>query len=232
MKPRDLVEIKIFDTMERAQGCPICTLINENVERLVDTIFYELVNDPQIRGDLRSSGLCKRHTEMIEKYLKHHPELGLLGVAIIYEDLLQNQIDLMTQNSLDSMGNKGCYLCEHENEIEKTYLSSFSRIFSETDGLNLYEKSNSILCLYHYYKISTVVDEPFAKGLKSIQHAKLSNLKNQLSIFIRKHDYRNKEPFGKEAAAYKIVGALMAKPVNLSIRRNSKWQIWKNSKER
>lgn len=233
LKPRDFVEIKLIDTLsEKNQNCPVCRLINESIEKLVDTILYELVNDPEIRTNFRNSGLCKRHAEIIERYLERHPELGLLGIAIIYEDMLQNQIDLISQNDFDSIKNKNCYLCERENEVEKTYISSFIRIFSENDGLDLFEKSSCILCFDHYYRISTIVDESFAERLKKIQSAKLSNLKDQLSIFIQKHDYRNKQPFGKEAVAYKVAGALMGKPVNFSSRRNTKWQIWKNSKEK
>lgn len=233
MKPRDFVEIKIIDTLlEVDQGCPVCKLINKSIEGLIDTILYELVNDPQIRSNFRNSGLCRRHTEIIEKYLEHHPELGLLGIAIIYEDMLQTQIDLMGQNGRDMVKNRVCYLCEREREVEKIYLSSFGRIFGERDGLDLYEKSSQILCLDHYYSICAVIDQSSCETLKKIQYTKLSNLKNQLSIFIEKHDYRKREPFGNEATAYKVAGALMAKPVNLSSGRNTKWQIWKTSKER
>ncbi|HOJ88950.1 MAG TPA: DUF6062 family protein [Pseudothermotoga sp.] len=231
MRPRDFVEIKIIDALsEKDQSCPVCRLINESVEKLVDTILYELVNDPQIRSNLRTMGLCKQHAEMIERYLQQHPELGLLGIAIIYEDMLGHELRTLRQPSVEGVGN--CYLCDRQTQIEKTYTSSFGRIFSEPQGVELFLQSEAVFCLDHFRKTYQLVDNSMKDRFEEIQVRKLSYLKNQLSIFIEKHDYRNKKPFGKEANVYKLVGRLIAKPVSLDNRRNHKWQIWKNSKER
>lgn len=231
MRPRNFVEIKIIDALsEKDQSCPVCRLINESVEKLVDTILYELVNDPQIRSNLRTMGLCKQHAEMIERYLQQHPELGLLGIAIIYEDMLGHELRTLRQPFAEGVVN--CYLCDRQTQIEKTYTSSFGRIFSEPQGVELFSQSEAVFCLDHFRKTYQLVDNSMKDRFEEIQVRKLNYLKNQLSIFIEKHDYRNKKPFGKEATVYKLVGRLIAKPVSLDNRRNHKWQIWKNSKER
>ncbi|WP_171816306.1 DUF6062 family protein [Thermotoga profunda] len=232
LKPRDFVEIKIIDIMsEKDQSCPICKLINESMEKLIDTILYELVNDPQVRSNLRTMGLCRKHVEIIERYLHHHPELGLLGIAIIYEDILDHKLKTIKQNESD-IYSCSCYLCNHESQLEEVYTSSFGKILSETDGMILFSQSDSVFCLYHFGKIYRLLNDTTKDRFKEIQTEKLNYLKDQLSIFIKKHDYRNKESIGKEATAYRSVGKLISQPTNLDNRRNHKWQFWRISRER
>lgn len=232
LKPRDFVEIKIIDTMsEKDPSCPICKLINESIEKLIDTILYELVNDHQIRSNLRTMGLCRKHVETIERYLHHHPELGLLGIAIIYEDILDHKLKTIKQNESDIYA-YSCYLCNRESQIEEVYINSFGKILGGTEGITLFSQSDSVFCLYHFSRIYRLLNDTTKNHFKEIQIEKLNYLKNQLSIFIKKHDYQNKKPIGKEATAYRSVGKLIAQPTNLDNRGNHKWQFWRISRER
>lgn len=230
MKPRDFTEIKIMDTLtEKDRSCPVCLLIEKSVEQLIDTILYELVNDPQVRSHLRETGLCKRHIDKVQQHLQKHPELGLLGIAIIYEDMIDNHIK--TLNETTSL-NHSCYLCDRESEIEKMYITSFNKLLNDREGLDLFRRSKSILCIDHYHKLLSKIDQAFKDSFSEIEMTKLTLLKNDLSTFIKKHDYRNKTPFKEEeATAYKIVGGIISKPVNLNTRRSSRWKPWKLSQD-
>ncbi|MGJ8453963.1 DUF6062 family protein [Pseudothermotoga sp. U03pept] len=230
MKPRDFTEIKIIDTlMKKDRNCPVCVLVERSVEQLIDTILYELVNDPQIRADLREVGLCKRHTDKVQQYLQKHPELGLLGIAIIYEDMMDSHLKAL--NETTSL-NHNCYLCNRETEIERMYITSFGKLFNDREGLDLFRKSKSILCIDHYCKLSSKMNPAYRNSLSEIEIAKLTSLKNDLSMFIKKHDYRNRESFKEEeASAYRIAGGILAKPVNLNARRSSRWKPWKLSQD-
>ncbi len=233
MKPKDLVEIKILDIMSlNDQSCPVCELINESTEKLIHTILYEFVNDPQIRSSLRTMGFCKKHAQMIEEHLQKHPELGLLGIAIIYEDMLDQSIKILQDGEFSALKVENCYLCEREEQTEKIYINSFGKILSDVEGMTLFSQNNFVFCLDHFIKIYQLVDETARRRFKEIQIEKLSRLKDLLTIFIDKHDYRNREPFGKEATVYKLADKLLAKPLNLNNRRNHRWRLWKNLQEK
>ena len=78
-----------YDLIEACQqrGCPICRLEQRAVERYLDSLFYESVNDPKLRERLRDSlGFCREHAWLaIDKRLGN-----ALGFAIIYRDVINN----------------------------------------------------------------------------------------------------------------------------------------------
>ncbi len=78
-----------FDLLEAFQqtGCPVCWLVQRDVERSLAHFFYESVNDPDIRARLRKSlGFCRTHA-----WLSVNARVGdALGIAIIYQDILTN----------------------------------------------------------------------------------------------------------------------------------------------
>jgi len=72
----------------RQEGCPLCTLVQEDSERSLYFLFYENVNDVGIRTKLRASwGFCNWHIWLATQYHEHK-----LGIAIIYKDLLQAEV--------------------------------------------------------------------------------------------------------------------------------------------
>ncbi|AEH51642.1 hypothetical protein Theth_1589 [Pseudothermotoga thermarum DSM 5069] len=136
-------------------------------------------------------------------FLSKHPEHGILGISIIYEDLLSTRIDqLRTDQPLP----KKCFFCQ-------------------------YEESKTVFCLDHFLAVQKTLPTHNADKLKTIQLGKLQNLKEQLTEVIRKHDYKNKESIGLEAKAYRYVAKLIAN-LNTSFGRMKTWQLWKNSRER
>ncbi len=206
--------------------CPICALVVDSVERLFDTVLYELVNDPKVRSQLRN-GICDKHTEQILDFLSKHPEQGILGISIIYEDILATRIEQLEN---DKMLAAKCSFCEYEKDVEELYLSSFQSVLSHVEGLELYEKSASILCLNHYFALSQLLPVETVGWLKSIQVKKMEKLKHQLTVVIGKHDYRNKEPIGLEAKAYAYASRIVTS-IKKEFGRNPDEEFGKNRKK-
>ena len=85
--------VSYFELLDafREEGCPVCRLLLKWSRSYLDSLFYEYVNDSGIRSRLRESyGFCNWHTWMAAT-IDHSQS----GIAIIYEHLLKDQIQLL-----------------------------------------------------------------------------------------------------------------------------------------
>lgn len=214
-----LVEIALKEAIiESRFTCPICSLIEKAIDSSVDALLYELVNDVGTRSELRSKGLCKTHVQRIESYLSHHMELGFMGLAIIYSDLLDHLIEFVEKDSKFDR-DRICLFCEKEKTFEAMYLQCF--VENIQDIFDLYSSSRSVLCFDHYTFISSKLRNSLKKEFQRVQLSKYRYLMNLLVSYVDKHDYRNTEKFTEEELlARKTVGNLIAK----------KYHFWRRSR--
>jgi hypothetical protein len=62
MPSRDPFRDELESTLKQ-KGCAICRISKHGVTRFLDQMLYDMVNDPDVRRDVRASfGFCKRHT--------------------------------------------------------------------------------------------------------------------------------------------------------------------------
>lgn len=210
MRRMGLVEISLKDAITHAKlECPICSLVDKALDSTIDSLLYEMVNDVTVRSELRSKGLCRRHVAGIEAYLSRHMELGYMGLAIIYSDLLEHLAELL-ENHSDLDRGSSCFLCEKERTFELLYAKAFLNSIGEL--LDLYRSSQAVLCFDHYAFVFSRLKNSFRETFKAIQLSKYKHLIELLNSFVNKHDYRNKESFTpEELAARKSAGKLIAK---------------------
>ena len=212
----------------RAQGCPICRLEQQDVERYLDRRFYENVNSPAWRDSLRASlGFCHEHA-----WLAVDQRLGdALGFSIIYRDIVNsilNQLDGgsdsvrtsrrgasflrqvpdQARNMIEKMlyaltPRKRCPICEHRDEMTRNTLSV---LVKELPGPEITEalQASEGLCLPHLrLTLEHVKDSSTSEKLLAIHREKLEGLRAELAEFIRKNDYQAiKEGFGREGDAW------------------------------
>lgn len=212
----------------REQGCPVCRLEQQDVERYLDRQFYENVNSPAWRDSLRASfGFCHEHA-----WLGVNQRLGdALGFSIIYRDLINSvlnqlndssgstrtsrrqisflrQIPEQARNMIEKMlyaftPRKRCPVCEHRDEMTR---STLSVLVKELEGAEMTEalRASEGLCLPHLrLTLEHVKDLSACEKLLTIQREKLESLSAELAEFIRKNDYQAiKEGFGKEGDAW------------------------------
>jgi len=208
----------------REPGCPVCRLEQRAVERYLDNHFYENVNSPRWRDQLRAShGFCHEHA-----WLTVNQRLGdALGFSIIYQDIL-NAI-LSQLNEAGSPGSasrrqtssklpvrefigkmllaftprKRCPACEHLDEATRNILSALIEDLDVADLTEALQASDG-LCLPHLrLALGYVKDASTCEKLLAIHREKLESLKTELGEFIRKNDYQAiKEGFGREGDAW------------------------------
>jgi hypothetical protein len=213
-------------------GCPVCRLVNQAVERYLDNLFYENVNDGDLRAQLRSSlGFCHGHA-----WLALKPGIGdALGVAIIYHDVLTNILRKLpeTESGSQDQGwlssllgqmprqlsdqikeiantitpNEPCPACQKRDQATELYLSELFKGLKNEQMLAALRDSDG-LCLPHLHQAfkEHAQDGEAVSALFAISQKKLAELDKELAEIIRKSDYRFRdEGFGEEGDAWRRV---------------------------
>lgn len=212
----------------REQGCPVCRLEQQGVERYLDNQFYENVNSSKWRDHLRASlGFCHEHV-----WLAVDKRLGdALGFSIIYRDIVNSvlkqlseggspprpargrksllgQVPEQARNLVQKMllaftPRKRCPVCEHRDETSRNTLIALVEGLETTEFVTALQASDG-LCLPHLRRVLEHVREvSVCEALLGIHREKLESLKAELDEFIRKNDYRfAAEGFGKEGDAW------------------------------
>jgi len=213
-------------------GCPVCRLVNQAVDRYLNNLFYENVNDGDLRAQLRSSlGFCHEHA-----WLALKPGIGdALGVAIIYHDVLTNilrkfpeaetaspdqgwlssllgqmprQVSEQSKEIVNALTSKeACPACQKRDQATELYLSELFKGLQNEQMLKALNDSDG-LCLPHLrqaFKEHAQDGEAFS-ALFAISQKKLAALDNELAEIIRKSDYRFRdEGFSEEGNAWRRV---------------------------
>jgi len=207
------------------EGCPICHLLAKRSFAALDSLLYEQVTDPITREQLRNAhGFCNWHAWTLTRILT-----GQLGVAIIYEDLLGNQIEhlqalrkfirppsmwerlkglFVQSKALPFLAwrrkKSSCPICSHGSFNEASYLRTLLDFLAELEFARNFERSFG-LCLPHLFlAVEQDRDHPNIGILLDLEMKKLKDLRWELKEFIRKHDYRfASEPMGKEGTSWR-----------------------------
>ena len=81
MRPKKSDGVAYYHALQEAfgqPGCPLCRLLADGADRLLDAVLWEMVNDPALRQELNQArGYCPRHTWLLVR------EGAALGVAIL-----------------------------------------------------------------------------------------------------------------------------------------------------
>ncbi len=183
--------------------CPICHLLDRYEHRFMQSVFYESVNDGNLRKQIKESqGLCMRHTN---QFLQTG---DILGLSIIGVDLLESW--MMTS---DTEHHDFCLLCRLHNENEKRLTQAFIR-YCDIDAFRKAFKSSAGLCRKHFRMIYKEIKEPtIADEIKQTEQIKIEKLIIDLYEVIRKHDYRFQQEtiFNRETRAIRLVWNFLRK---------------------
>ncbi|MGC8544406.1 MAG: hypothetical protein ACP5NR_00475 [Athalassotoga sp.] len=197
-----------IDELLNKVGCPICELTSESVDDNIDALFYENVNDPSERKKFSSGpGFCPKHLKMVEDHLRAHPELGILGVSVLYGTISDEIMHALDGESIKFGEN--CQMCAIEKDSEKRYLDLFAQYISNEERLKRYENSISMVCLKHTNELTKSEINP---NFKRVQISKMEKVINSLKEFVRKSDYRySKESvFLMEGEAWRIISKFLS----------------------
>jgi hypothetical protein len=217
-----------FDVIEACgqAGCPLCRLNQRTAERYVDSVLYEMVNDPKVRADFAASrGYCNRHA-----WLMPEGHGRSLGIAMLQRTALIAALEALDEAGYRTPGhllrrmlsgdaNGGspatrdlvaalepqveCSVCQQEADMEGVALNALLDHLDEADMARAFEQSAG-LCLPHFRRaLALIQDEKTFARFGQMQRAHLERLRAELSEFIRKNDYRYiAEGYGAEGDSW------------------------------
>ena len=184
-------------------GCPVCRLGAQTVRRQLKSLFYEYVNDREMRANLvKSLGFCSEHTRLI---LSHKIADGL-GASIIYEHLVKVVLrefptsasslqakDLSRKVSSFVSASEGlgkCPACSRRDEVVSYTLGQIASALDNEILLDALEKSDGF-CFPHLSQLLLQISKPAdINFLLMFTKNKLEKRKAEMAEVIRKNDHR------------------------------------------
>lgn len=188
------------------QGCPLCVLVERAERKAIDHFLYDQVNDIRQRDALRASrGMCLPHTAMLAE------GRSALGVAILSRDILRAiMAELETgakggglknllgggagaQLAAKTEPQAACPMCVERPRVEAPLYAGLLHNLRDAAFAAEFDASGG-LCRVHLAGGLRAADADSARGLAARQAAIWRRLEAVLDEFIRKHDYRFREP--------------------------------------
>lgn len=190
-------------------GCAICHITVSSAVRYIDTLLWQMVNEPDVRAALNAArGYCNFHAWMLPR------RGGALGVAILMHGITKTLLDETDQtpaknrsawdvlrrnaNTLDrtQLANaldpqSPCPICAHiagpEHDVTVTLLDQLA------DDAALVEqfRASEGLCLHHFrYTLRHAQPRHNTDQFIELQRAVWQRTYGELGEFIRKNDHR------------------------------------------
>ncbi len=189
---------------EHKDRCPFCAMAEKLEHNELDIILGASMMEPDVRSETNEKGFCGRH------YSKMFEMKNRLSLALMLESHLESlKKEIKTGNFLSrDIGAKSveridklqstCYICDRiEDKISKMFTTA-AFLFNEEKEFKANFKEVRYFCLPHYreYMLSAkrVLDkEGYADLVKAANEkvtAYLNSLKDDVSLFCKKFDYR------------------------------------------
>jgi hypothetical protein len=222
-----------YSLLEASQkpGCPVCRVTLFLVDRYLNALFYESVNDIPTRAHLRKSrGFCSNHAWRLLD-----GEVGnALGISIIYHDVLTNllrdlpapqarqerkggisslfgrtarQVGDLLKTALSALTAKEvCLACKERDEVARLTTTIMLNSLADERFAQTLAASEG-LCLPHLKQaLEQAENENLLPVLLELNRPQLEALNAELAEFIRKNDHRfHNEGFGPEGTSWRRV---------------------------
>ena len=208
-------------------GCCFCRMLTNAADSYIDSILWEMVNDPRTREELNAArGYCHQHTWLMAR------EGSALGVAIIVNDIIQTELDVLDNRKSGAAASLGkflpsfdisrvqpemvklagtlgpqstCPVCVKLEATKKHLVNALAKyVGSNTPSLAEDYRASAGLCLPHFrLALTAKASKAELNALIEAQRTVWEQLRADLDEFIRKNDYRfRREKFGKEADSW------------------------------
>jgi hypothetical protein len=218
------------------EGCPVCTVVLEYLERLIDTWEYEGFSDVEHRHELiRSRGFCPLHTWQLAQRSNAF-RLGLIYNEILtdvvhelHQDYSRLATSAVTVSKHESVFNgwwrrwrhqpaeyptrAQCPLCRSRTNFEQRLTSTLVQQLRSEEIRTLLSQSTG-LCLLHFAQArqQSEAEEPTVlRHVLACQLTCTQRVLGEVRELVRKHDYRfSDEPRGNEMTSWRRGAELCA----------------------
>ena len=209
-----------------ADGCVVCRLADRQLERIIDSLRYERIDDYEIRRKIhQSGGFCREHALRILE--QGDPLLH----AIIYSRLCEQKVETLrsgediasrrsssdgrkrfgAREGLRAPNGSECLICEGLRELEDRVLPLIPMFYDCDETFRKAFDERGHLCVPHLEAVfSKSKPDASPNGILSAQIRKYDQLARHLREIERKFDYRycNETSCEDEKKAWRLAVAL------------------------
>lgn len=188
---------------DKSCGCALCSIYRKLEENELDLILGASMMEPDVRIKTNKQGFCRLHYDLM------FTRKNRLGMALT----LESHLDELSQEIRDKglgggMGNKpikrireleeDCYICKRIKYNFDHMLETVVILWSDDPDFEPKLKSQPYICLPHYRMLLEIAQkrlgkkkqQEFAGICSSIVEAYMAELKEDVSWFCKKFDYR------------------------------------------
>lgn len=189
-------------------GCPLCALYNKLENNELEAILGASMMEPDIRIKTNEEGFCRIHYDMM------FVRKNRLGMALTLESHLDELISDLKGGGLISPAAKqrkrveelesSCYVCKRIDFNFKHMIETVVYLWEKDEEFVEKFKAQPYFCLPHYRALLECAENrmqkkkaaAFSKDCSDIVNKYLGELKDDISWFCKKFDYRyGEEPW-------------------------------------
>lgn len=185
-------------------GCPLCTIINERIDRYIDGMLFEHISDRTFRAQYREAGgFCDTHAEVLLSYRDG------LAVAILGRDILQDYVSDFKKRKIRKR-KMLCPACTERLTIERDFLTFIAEyndeasIASNEPKLQEFFTKSDGLCVKHYAELFSFTKH-IPKWLSNFQETKFNQLEERTARFIEFSAWGRQKDFESLSKEDKVV---------------------------
>jgi len=187
----------LIDAMDE-DSCPVCRLLQRDSDKLLDTMLYESVTQPEMHAIIRQSmGLCNVHGWQLAEN-GNVMSIAVLYSAVVNEAIKRSKPSMNPQQRLRGLFNRTgnremesalspdapCPVCARLDENQDRYISVFADKMTDDRFMTAFEASDG-LCLAHFRQVIARHSTP---EFIEIQREKWQVVYDDMQEFIRKYD--------------------------------------------
>lgn len=187
---------------DKSLGCPFCNLRKKIENDEIELILGASMMEPDIRIKTNEMGFCHRHFDMM---LKRKNRLGLTLMLESHLDHVDKCSKGLFSDKKLSKIEKDCYICNKMDYHLSRIFENAAYLFENDEAFRGRVKEMPFFCLEHYNAFMKAGKESLkksdshdlAKVISGVNDAYMEKLKQDVSWFCKKFDYRyEEEPWG------------------------------------
>lgn len=219
--------IPINEAFEKSMedgGCPFCEIKRVFEENELSLILGASMMEPDVRIKTNELGFCERHYGMMLGAGKKLPlalilesHLNEISENMSVSKILPSKSAKRTDSALGALG-KSCYICERLDRNMDIVMNNASSLFGADADFRRKCSKQPHFCIPHYAGFLRAGREnlkgsdfsDFYRCISDIENKYVARLKENVSRFVKKFDYRYEDMPWEDAkdAVEKAIAAL------------------------
>lgn len=213
-----LYTIPLSEAFEKESECPFCALFEELEDKALEYTLGPSYMEPDSRVKTNEKGFCRKH---YQKMYEAGNRLGLaLMTASHFDEILNLYDEVCQRDFFEKKGifgktaknnnkltdkiaelEKSCFVCEKVETEAERFFDTFVYLWKNDAGFKEKVKGSKGFCIIHFERLLKTASKKLSKAefekmrdeLFGLQKDNLLRVKEELSWFIKKFDYRFKD---------------------------------------